>query len=79
MRRHVRVRTGEEVARQFPLADLVPGWFFRVREVSPGCYCVEGTDLFGREVCRQSGDPDEALEQCKVDARAILDQVRPEQ
>ncbi len=35
------------IRRDFPLDDLVPGWFFRVDEVSAGVYLAEGIDLQG--------------------------------
>jgi hypothetical protein len=65
-------KLSEEAVRcQFPVTSRVPGWFFRVNEVSAGVYRVEGTDLWGRQVSRTGTDPDELLEACAVDADGI--------
>jgi len=61
---------------EFPIAGLVEGWFFRQREVSPGAFVVEGTDLWGRTVTRQGGDPDALLKECVGDAKQIRQQVK---
>jgi hypothetical protein len=60
-----------KVLREFPLADLLDGWYFQVVEVSPGAYEAAGTDLWGREVRRHRCDPDVALAECVNDAAAI--------
>jgi len=65
--------TEEVVLRDFPVADRVPGWYFRVGEVSAGVYLVEGTDLWGRRVSRKGTDPDELLASCASDAGRIVD------
>ena len=64
-----------EVKRQFPLADLVPDWFFRVKEISNGGYKAEGTDLWGRQVSRSGSDPDVLLAECAKDAERIAAQL----
>jgi hypothetical protein len=61
-----------EVKRQFPLADLVPDWFFRINEISNGGYKAEGTDLWGRQVSRSGSDPDVLLVECAKDAQRII-------
>jgi hypothetical protein len=71
MKRQVESISEAELLRDYPMADLVPGWFFSQREVSAGCYVVAGKDIYGREVSRQSTDPDAALEECVVYARGI--------
>ena len=64
-----------EVLREFPIAGLVDGWFFRQREMTAGAYLVEGTDLWGRTVSRGGGDPGALLSQCAADARRISAEV----
>jgi hypothetical protein len=64
-----------EVERQFPLADLVPGWFFRVTEVCNNGYKAEGIDLWGRQVSRSGSDPDFLLAQCAKDAEHVVAQL----
>jgi len=64
------------VRQEFPLANVVPGWFFRVAEESIGHYHAEGTDLWGRRVSRHGDEPDPILEQCYEDARSINARLR---
>jgi hypothetical protein len=47
-------RSHEELIREYPITGLVEGWYFRQREVSAGCYVVEGSDVHGRTVSRQT-------------------------
>ena len=64
-----------ETKRQFPLADLVPGWFFRVNEISNGGYKAGGADLWGRKVSRSGSDLDVLLAECAKDAERIIAQL----
>ena len=75
MKRLVERLKEAEVKNQVPLIDFVPGWFFRVREISNGGYKAEGTDLWGRQVSRSGGDPDALLAACAQDAERIVDQL----
>lgn len=53
MKRAVRKKTEAEVMAEYPMAGLLPGWYFRVRETSNQAWLAEGTDLWGHEVsCR---------------------------
>jgi hypothetical protein len=45
MRQEVQQLSAPKVAREYPLADLVEGWYFKVEEMSAGAYRAEGTDL----------------------------------
>ena len=60
-----------EAKGRYPIADRVPGWFFRVEEISAGAWRVEGTDLDGRTVARTGSDPHELLAECCEDARKV--------
>ena len=58
-----------DVRAVYPIADLLPGWFFRVRETSNGAYLAEGTDLWGHTVsCRV---PDGDVRACVAMASKI--------
>jgi hypothetical protein len=74
--RHIKRKDAADVQDEFPIAGLVEGWFFRQREISNGGYVVEGTDLWGRTVSRQGGDPDALLSECAADAREIDSTVK---
>jgi hypothetical protein len=34
----------EEILEDFPIRGKMPGWFFRMEEVSNGAWIVEGSD-----------------------------------
>jgi hypothetical protein len=51
--------------------DSLPGWIFKVDEVSAGVFEVTGRAPDGRSVSRKGTDPDELLLKCKDDAREI--------
>lgn len=56
------------VRRSFPIADRVPGWFFRIREVSPHVWRGEGTDLWGRGIEQAGPDEETVLQRCAAAA-----------
>jgi hypothetical protein len=60
----MRQQSERNMRRRFPLDDLVPGWFFRVDEVTVGQYIVEGKDLWGRGTSLQGPDPEPLLQEC---------------
>ena len=66
-------RSHKEMIREYPIEGLVEGWYFRQREVSNGCYIVEGSDVYGRTISRQTtAGPDELLAECVALARQIV-------
>jgi len=65
-----------ELQREYPLADLAEGWFFRCEETSASCYQVEGMDLWGRIVSVTGFDPDTLLQRCVADAKAINSEIQ---
>ncbi len=71
IRREVRERSTEELIEEYPIADRLTNWFFRVVEVSNNAWRAEGSDRWGRKVSRNGGDPDTLLEACIADARSI--------
>lgn len=60
-----------ELAKAFPIADRLAGWFFRIDERSAGVYEVEGVDLRRRTVRSRGTDPDRVLNECVAMARGI--------
>lgn len=74
-RREVYASSADELKRDYPIADRVPDWFFRVVETSASAWQAEGCDLWGRKVSRAGGDPDALLEACVSDARAIAAEI----
>ena len=63
----------EEMIRQYPIAGIVEGWYFSQKEDSPGHFHVEGCDIHGHRVSKEtSGDPDRLLTECIDYARQRL-------
>ncbi|MDJ0851055.1 MAG: hypothetical protein QNK04_22005 [Myxococcota bacterium] len=75
MKRQIEPKPDAELRRTHPIHDRLEGWFFRVTETSAGAYLAEGSDRYGRLVSRIGDDPEELLEECVADARAIERQV----
>jgi len=65
----------EAVRRDYPIADCVPGWFFRMTEQSMCVWRVEGTDLWGRKVGDVGTDENSVLENCVAMATEINKQL----
>ena len=59
----------KEMIRQYPITGLVEGWYFRQEEVSAGCYVVEASNVYGRKISRQVGEPEAVLAECVEFAR----------
>lgn len=70
-RRKVRAIPREALERDYPIADRVPNWCFRVVEFSASAWRAEGCDIWGRRVSRIGGEPEALLAACIDDARAI--------
>ena len=48
-------------ASEYSITDRLPGWSFRVTEVSAGAYRAEGVDAHGRRVSADGTDPNASL------------------
>ena len=60
----------KEMIREYPITGLVEGWYFRQREVSNGCFMVEGCDTYGHTISRRTAaHPDAILAECVAFAR----------
>ena len=66
----------DEVKRDYPIADRIPGWFFRLREVANCDWIAEVTDLWGRQVSDSGHDEVQLLDSCCAAARRINEQVQ---
>lgn len=44
----------------------LPGWLFKVEEISAGVYRVNGVDELGRSVDVMGTDPEALLQDCKL-------------
>lgn len=71
MKKATKALNAVELQREYPLAELAEGWFFRCEETSAGCYQVEGMNQSGRIVSVTGFDPDALLQRCVSDAEAI--------
>lgn len=71
MKKPVQRRSNNEL-RDYPITNIVEGWFFRVDEISQGYYRVEGIDRCGHSVSRDGIDPDQLLNALKDDIRNMF-------
>ncbi|HSG64958.1 MAG TPA: hypothetical protein VLD39_08155 [Gammaproteobacteria bacterium] len=70
-RRGVHALSRETLERNYPIADRVPNWCFRVVEISNDAWRVEGCDVWGRKVAHVGSNPESLLASCIADAHAI--------
>jgi hypothetical protein len=71
VRRPLRIDTSIEGGVPVEIRDnSLPGWIFKVDEVSAGVYKVVGRSPRGKTVHRTGTDPDLLIDQCKADAQA---------
>lgn len=65
----------ETLRREHPIANLLPGWSFRMEEQSPEVWRVEGTDVWGRTVGDIGIDVQRVFASCVGMATAISRQL----
>jgi hypothetical protein len=77
MKSNIKGLTDSELA-DYPIQDILEGWFFRVRYFSNGFFRVEGIDRWGRKVSRSANIDvedaqaiDELINACVDNAREI--------
>ena len=75
MKKKMRRFTSEELS-DYPITDLVDGWYFKVEEVTPGGYLVEGKDPWGRVVSRMGADPDILVNACRSDIKELFPDLK---
>ena len=67
----VHLSSPNDLAKQFPIVDRLPDWFFRITERSAGVYFVEGINLKGHRVSRDGTEAEKVLEECVALARGM--------
>lgn len=60
-----------DLAKQYPITDRLPDWFFRIAERSAGVYYAEGVDLRGRRVSSEGTDADKVLAESVAMAQGV--------
>jgi hypothetical protein len=68
-----KVTLSDEILKEYPIRNIIDGWYFRAIEISPNIYRVEGIDRFGRSVSRTGTEIelDNLLKLCAQDAQQI--------
>jgi hypothetical protein len=68
----------DEELLNYPIADLVDGWFFQIEEISMGHFKVEGIDRWRRVVSREGTELEieEMVKACANDARSIEREIK---
>ena len=75
MKKKIKRLTSKELS-DYPISDLVNGCCFRIEEVSPGGYLVEGKDPWGRVVSRMGSDPDILVTVCRNDIKEMFPDLK---
>jgi hypothetical protein len=75
MKREVTRLDADQLNARYPIDGGVPGWRFRLDEVSAGVYEAEAVDELGHRAFRSGTDPDRVLGVCVTDAQALAEQL----
>lgn len=76
MKVEVTKRTENQVRAEYPITDdTVPGWFFRLREISAGVWRAEATDLWGRQISTTGTDEQMLIKDCVGSALKMQEQI----
>ena len=77
MEKKIKKANPEIVQKEYPITELVEGWYFRIKEISSNYYCIEGVDLYGRKISRMGSELelDEVQRLCIEDAKSISEQI----
>jgi len=78
MKTQVQKKTRQSLVDSYPIANDDIGWYFRVKEITNGRYCVEGSDAWGRLVSFSGIDPDELLKVAVTAARDLNSRIQRE-
>ena len=73
MRVPVDKKSSESLIASYQIAHNDIGWYFRVSEVSAGCWRVEGSDAWGRLISINGVDPDQLLQAAIANAKEMHD------
>jgi hypothetical protein len=69
----IKPTSQDELLRHYPIEGLLPDWYFRQVEKSPGVWDVEGRDAYGRIVSQTSAiNEEQALKGCVEQAKQIV-------
>ncbi len=61
MKKRISPKTKEELKKDYPIDDLLKGWYFKYWEASYGHFIVEGSDPYGRKVSCEGSDYEDIL------------------
>lgn len=71
MKAPIQRKSDKEMRQDYPIADRLPDWYFRITETSNNAWLAEGSDLWGRKVSCQGYDQDELLAECIERAKKL--------
>jgi hypothetical protein len=66
MKKAIQRRSDDELYN-YPITNIIEGWFFQIHEISQSYYRVEGVDRWGHSVSRDGIDPEALLNALKND------------
>ena len=67
----------ESTLSNYPIKDVIEGWYFSIQEISYGAYRIKGINKWGNSVSRTCSEPelDDTLKLCAKDALEINNQI----
>ena len=71
MKKHITKLNESEVVGEFPIKDLILGWYFACNEISSNAWSCRGTDLYGRKIGTEGSCYQTTLQEAVRAARKI--------
>ena len=71
MKKRISAKSKEKIIVDYPIHNLLQGWFFKYWEKSNGYYIVEGCDPYGRKISCEGSDPEDILNKAVLLAKDI--------
>lgn len=71
MKKSKAKKNESEIIKNYPISNLLVGWYFRIWEGSYGHYIAEGSDLYGRIVSSEGSEEEQVLKDTIQSAKEI--------
>ena len=72
----VNERSEQDLLAEFPITGKASGWYFKIDEISNGCWRLTGSDKWGRKISIDGINPDDLLRKAEAEATVLNGESR---
>ena len=76
MKAEIEKLSENEILESYPIKGKTDGWFYRTIETSNNAWLIEGSDVWGRKITLQGGDPEALLIEAEKQAVDINNKAK---